>query len=407
MSPDRARPLLAIAALLSLGCSSGSSSGSHADDPLALPSGPPLACEAGDYDIGAQSSAGLSLVALDGIGLSEPTSVLGQAAYQSAPFSLCIPDDAVSLSLYGGGGDDVLPNSWVGSGIGELVDTSSVQTWVRSVTPELSLPKSDGVPLVPGRHTFRLVATAPANPPVRLAIRRGARGDHSTFHLNLVLVDGCGIDSGDADAFASAATRFDDLYGQVGIAVSALGAGTIADTSLAVLDDSNLQALVNAPVTPSADYPPFDDGVTLYLVRELLSNDAAGTLGQLAGKAMGIPGVPFLTDKRGVVLAVDAHRVGSKLSYTALWTTAAHEVGHWHGLRHTTERWGSPHDYVADTPQCPAWHDTNHDGYVEPWECPAAGSNLMFWYYDITNPPTKLTAGQGFVLHSGLTMTPG
>jgi len=406
MSLDRARLLLAVAALPAMACSSGGSGG-HSDDPLALPSGPPLACEAGDYDVAADSGAGLSLVALDGIGLSEPTSVLGQAAYQSAPFSLCIPDDAVSLSLYGGGGDDVLPNSWVGSGIGELVDTTSVQRWIRSVTPELSLPKSDGVPLVPGRHTFRLVATAPVNPPVRLAIRRGAKSDHSSFHLNLVLVDGCGVDSSDADAFASAAQRFDELYGQVGVAVSGLGAGHITDTSLAVLSDKNLQALVAAPVTASADYPLFDDGVTLYLVRELQSNDAAGTLGQLAGKTMGIPGVPFLPEKSGVVLSVDAHRVGSKISYPALWTTAAHEVGHWHGLRHTSERWGYPHDYVADTPQCPAWHDSNHNGYVEPWECPAGGSNLMFWYYDITSLPTKLTAGQGFVLHSGLAMTPG
>jgi len=122
---------------------------------------------------------------------------------------------------------------------------------------------------------------------------------------------------------------------------------------------------------------------------------------------MGIPGVASLPAKSGVVISVDAHRRGLALDYVALWTTAAHEVGHWHGLRHTTERWGQPHDYLVDTPQCSTWKDLNKNGFVEPFECRGSGAeNLMFWYLDMNQLPTQLTAGQAFVLHSALTMTP-
>jgi hypothetical protein len=104
---------------------------------------------------------------------------------------------------------------------------------------------------------------------------------------------------------------------------------------------------------------------------------------------------------------VDAHRKGTELDFGAMWVTAAHEGGHWHGLRHTSERWGTIQDLVSDTPECTPANDSNKDGVVDMAECAGLGAqNLMFWIYDLDHPPTQLTAGQGFALASALIMNP-
>lgn len=381
---------------------------SRREDPLDLPSGPTLACEPGDYDLLRRTGDGLSLVVIEGVEISEPSSIFGEPAYDSKPFSLCIPEDAVSLALYADGGNAAVPSSWVGSGLGEVVDTTNVQTLVRAVTPDLSLPKSREVPLLPGRATFELLANEPLVPSTRIALRRGARHEQSSFRLNLVTVEGSGLDARDSETREQALARFEAIYGPVGVTISALGAGHIPDPNLAVLADVGVLSLVQAQVEELPSAPLLADAVDVYLVRELLTNDGSGGAGQLAGKAFATPGVPLLPGKSGVVLSVDAHRIGGATDPAALWTTAAHELGHWHGLRHTTERWGFPHDYLPDTPQCEAWHDTNFNDLLEPWECEDTGAeNLMFWYYDLDEPPTALSPGQGWVLHAALTMEPG
>ena len=60
--------------------------------------------------------------------------------------------------------------------------------------------------------------------------------------------------------------------------------------------------------------------------------------------------------------------------------TFAHELGHWLGLSHTSERDGTAHDPIADTPECGAAHDKNLDGELDQVECEGhGGGNLMFW----------------------------
>jgi hypothetical protein len=299
---------------------------------------------------------------------------------------------------------EILASSYVASGLGEIVDTSSMETVLRFQSPMLMLPKGPEVLLHPGRHTFKLAGLAAGQIVPQLAIRRGGRAANSQYGLNLILVDGSGIDSTNAQAFADAGTLFEQIYAQVGITATALGIGFIHDAALAVLPSAEEYKLAQASVESAPEYPLLPGAINFYFVRQLTSDDAAGTL---LGHAMGIPGVPALPNKSGVVLSVDAHRNGMGIDFGAMWITAAHEGGHWHGLRHTSERWGTVQDLVADTPECFPDRDYNKDGFVDMGECAGSGAqNLMFWVYDLTKPPTELTPGQGFVLSSALTVIP-
>jgi hypothetical protein len=79
--------------------------------------------------------------------------------------------------------------------------------------------------------------------------------------------------------------------------------------------------------------------------------------------------------------------------------TMAHEGGHFLGLFHTSERGGTTHDPLLDTPECPTDRDQNGDGRVSGPECGLEGGmdNLMFWA-TAPVPQRKLTNDQRFVL---------
>ena len=62
----------------------------------------------------------------------------------------------------------------------------------------------------------------------------------------------------------------------------------------------------------------------------------------------------------------------------------AHETGHSMGLWHTSERDGSQHDTINDTPTCAGGSESG---------CPD-GTNLMFWSGHYPN----LSPGQAYVL---------
>lgn len=387
-------------------CSSHSSGGGSAGSTgtTEYPQGPELPCEAGDIDLGALTGNGVSVTPLASLVIDQPAALLGQAAYQSGPVNMCVPPDTVSMAVFGDVEQEVLISSYIGSGVGEMVDPTTLEGILQVETPDLMLPKSPDVMLRPGRHTFRIGQNFPTTVTPHVALRRGARGNASSYALNLVLVDTCGIEATDTQALEDGAALFDSIYASVGIEAGPIGVGAIHDTSLAVLTDQNEALLTQAQVEGAAEAPIIPGALTFYFVRELISDDAAGTL---LGHAMGIPGIGAITKKSGIVLSVDAHRKGLDIDFTALWVTAAHEGGHWHGLRHTSERWGTIQDLVMDTPECWTDRDLNRDGFVDMTECQNSGAqNLMFWIYDLDQPPTQLTPGQGYLLNSALTMVP-
>ena len=111
--------------------------------------------------------------------------------------------------------------------------------------------------------------------------------------------------------------------------------------------------------------------VTLFIVESIALEQGTTTL----GKSGGPPGAATIagTSKSGVV-AVGAD-VGTDPTLTA--KIIAHELGHYLGLWHTTERDGSSHDPLSDTPQCT---DDGGDGVMNSSDCGGKGAeNTMFW----------------------------
>ncbi|MDH5637958.1 MAG: hypothetical protein OEZ04_05665 [Nitrospinota bacterium] len=117
----------------------------------------------------------------------------------------------------------------------------------------------------------------------------------------------------------------------------------------------------------------------IFLVKSINYQGALGILG-IAG---GIPGpVEKGTAFSGILLNTFgglSQMSSSELELQGF--TMAHEVDHYLGLYHTTERDGMEFDFLDDTPRCPAWeNDRNNDGLVSPLECMELdGQYLMFW----------------------------
>lgn len=73
-----------------------------------------------------------------------------------------------------------------------------------------------------------------------------------------------------------------------------------------------------------------------------------------AGYSMGLPG-PYAADRdtSAVMVSTELYADGSgSLDADGLASSLAHEIGHFMGLYHTSERNGADHDPIEDTPEC-------------------------------------------------------
>jgi hypothetical protein len=104
---------------------------------------------------------------------------------------------------------------------------------------------------------------------------------------------------------------------------------------------------------------------------------------------MGIPAALTIpgTISSGVVVNVSAHETDAGFDTRELGQTITHETGHSLGLFHTSERDGSSHDTISDTPECFG---------ADPLDAAACpdGANFMFW----SGRDFQVSAGQAYVL---------
>lgn len=130
--------------------------------------------------------------------------------------------------------------------------------------------------------------------------------------------------------------------------------------------------------------------VNLFMIRDFNVATTPGLLGISAG----IPGMIGLHGTKGSGLVFTSADLGN--SNESLGLVIAHEVGHFLGLRHTTERRASEFDPITDTPEC--------DQERLSATCPDA-RNFMF-AYSLGDDQTNTTTGQGTVIRTNPVVVP-
>jgi hypothetical protein len=165
-------------------------------------------------------------------------------------------------------------------------------------------------------------------------------------------------------------------------------------------------------------------GVHVFLVEELVAPSQGGAIaigvdGSIPGPS-GFPGTIFggaavgMFGELGVETKPGACAAGAPANIGACGTdriayVAAHEIGHWLGLYHTTEASGDFFDPLSDTAQCscsscaPLAQRTRCESstvFVNSAACSVSascggGSNLMFWLLDPSRSAGDLSRDQG------------
>ncbi|MFT7687335.1 MAG: hypothetical protein ACI9FB_002687 [Candidatus Azotimanducaceae bacterium] len=146
------------------------------------------------------------------------------------------------------------------------------------------------------------------------------------------------------------------------------------------------------------------DKINLFFLESFSGSNGGGLLG-ISG---GLPGTMGIKGKfNGVLINATATRGGPDDFYVR--TTAEitfHEMGHFLGLFHTTERLFGIYDVIDDTPECTAAeHDTNSNRIADISECPD-GFNLMFWNIDLSTPKEVMSSDQKTTIYYSPIATP-
>ena len=206
-----------------------------------------------------------------------------------------------------------------------------------------------------------------ANDRVKLTLRTGSTPSTATFFVQPYITG----TTWSANDIASALSVMSNIYNTNGITLSLKDTITISESQYATVSSSFTDSTTSALVSQGSK-----DAVNLFFVEDQPSSETA-----LFGVSAGIPGTMGIASSwNGVINYLSAHATGSTLNSQLLGETAAHEMGHWLGLFHTTEANGTSFDPLSDTAQCAISRDNDNDSKVYPEECVDYGAdNLMFW----------------------------
>lgn len=252
-------------------------------------------------------------------------------------------------------------------------------------------PNSPALALTPGRQRLRFTALDGAgvvgdeDVTVRLYTRAPATG--GALSIDFFFAADALDDATQASPLGDAlAARVAALYAQVGLEVADYTVGTlgIGGSDLVLADGRPTAASLATLERALAAAGARPHAVHLVIARALDDGN-----GPVAGYALGLPG-PFAPDRPTAAVLVSAQPFVSpstgELDSAAMGVTCAHEIGHYLGLYHTSERDGTAHDPIADTPEC------DGSGICDD------ATNIMFWTGG--GARSKLTPGQGAVMRS-------
>lgn len=244
------------------------------------------------------------------------------------------------------------------------------------------------VPIVPvhaalaGEWSFSVVGGTQ----VQLITRTGATPTKSTVIAQAYL-------SGSrysASEIQPALDVFKKIYENAGVNICLKATRTIAGSEFSTINTD-----FNDPTTRRLISQGTAGVANIFFVEDFTGS--SGTI----GIAPGIPGSQGIAGNRnGVLVGLNAHLFDGILDNQLLGESAAHELGHWFGLFHTTERDGRYFDPLSDTAECPRSRAANPFAGVKAEECLGlGGENNMFWAGSPGVRQTTLTADQIHIIN--------
>lgn len=245
-------------------------------------------------------------------------------------------------------------------------------------------PQFESTLVMPGEYTFEFRSIDAGA--CYYVVEQTALG--STIDLNFYFVGVPNLNAASAENnsdFQAVLSEFSRIYQNAGINVGTVRVADITGDNLQryqiVRDFGDIYRLISLSQSPG---PTLDEAlsVNVFLIKGFNISEIPGLLGLSAG----IPGVPAVHGNGGAGLVFTTENL--TFDPASLGQTMAHEVGHFLGLRHTSERGGSAFDPINDTPTCGDPEDA--------YSCPDL-NNLMF-PFSIDVDQRGITAGQRFVL---------
>ncbi|MBF0289448.1 MAG: hypothetical protein HQM14_16675 [SAR324 cluster bacterium] len=329
-----------------------------------------------------QISSDLSVSAL-----TTPSFQQVSGGWVSAEGSFTIPSNAVSFLIHSFR-DGVKFNTVVNPQGTDMLDVNSLfqDCGASQKTCNVLVPKHPDISSMAGTWKYRLQHSRQVSEAqVKLTLRTGSVS--SSILVIQPFLTGTKYSSSDIQ---SALSTLEQIYEKVGIQIVMESVEVVSGSQFAVISSDFENSTVKTLVSKG-----YANKVNLFFVE-----DFSGTSSGVLGIAAGIPGSLGVTgNKNGVLIGLDAHVVFFSLHSSLLGETAAHEMGHWLGLFHTTEQNGTSFDILADTPECPISRASNLQRGVQPSDClNFGGENLMFWQGDITLDQTNLTSDQIHVI---------
>jgi hypothetical protein len=323
----------------------------------------------------------------------------------SGEIVLDVPEGAVSALLRCGGfGDSALGAAWT------VTDPAGTVVWDGDVRPDegyrsefigndamLLLPQSPDAPLVPGTYSvnFWIGRDNLGEVSCDAVIRTHPVNEQPQLDMELVFVGVPGLDTKSAKkhkGFGKFLDRTEELMAasdvQLDITLKDFTGDVDRFSVVDIGDDDPLEfhALL-AQATPDEPHR-----ITVFLVQEIVNTTAGGaTILGVSGGPPGAVGMPGTSHSGLVVTALDLDARPDDVA-----RILTHELGHYLGLYHTTEKSASDHDVVDDTPPCE--RDEDGDGVVSSKECQGIGTdNIMWWTLRPGTP--SFSEDQKWVLH--------
>lgn len=313
----------------------------------------------------------------------------------AGPYSVQVPAGSVSLTIMADGANasdmDIVKvvgptgESLIDGGNNDLIGRNFANGYGQSAV-EMTIPHGGDYGFPPGEWTFWIRHTRSREPePKEVGIYADVKpAPGSRLDLNLFIIASADVASQAQPILNQVLARFQTSLGLMSLSVGEVEViylssdeakkHTHVDVDID-FDNNGQPDAMDALFMMSADYKK--DRINIFFV------ESFGFQGIL-GIAGGTPGPQLVQGSANSGVAINTFGgitglQGKNINTVA--TTMAHEVGHYLGLLHTTERYGDAFDPLADTPECDVnvW-DTNNDGMVSSDECAALdGPNFMFW----------------------------